>query len=323
MTIRLLNRKFYTTLVAIAAIVLQCDAVYSQVPNSGASSKELFTYVTVTDNYGRFISGLNVKHFFIELDNFPQTIKSFSEVDEATTVGILVDKSMSAKNLDSIFPEALSRFVSQSNSSNEYFVTAFNTTQAEFLDFSQEENNVIPAIKKLLLMPSTSNTAFYDAVADALTKLERARFKKRVLLIASDCEDNDSKLSIGKLVEMAKRSEVLIYIIGLDVNRGSTIATQAQSDGDRLARLSGGGAIFPQTVDALNAVSEQLALGIRNQYKIGFEPMGKNGPLAENKWYDLDIKSSFRFRKNDQHSDGAKKVYLWARAGIYLIETKK
>ena len=62
---------------------------------------------------------------------------------------------------------------------------------------------------------------------------------------------------------------------------------------------------------------------IRNQYKIGFEPTGKKGPMSENKWYELDIKSSVRFKKNDLRADGAKKVYLWARSGFYLTETKK
>lgn len=324
MTNRLPNTKFFKALLAITLIVLWCDAAYSQVPISETSgNKELFIHATVTDNFGRYVSGINVKGFFIEVDNLPQTIKSFSADDEPTTVGILVDKSGSSKNLNSALPKALSRFVSQSNSSNEYFVTAFNTTQAEFLDFSQEEKNVIPAIKKLMLMPSASNTAFYDAVADALTKLERARFKKRVLLIVSDCLDNSSKLSVGKLVEMAKQSDALIYIIGSDVNSGSALAVQGQSIAERLAKISGGRAFFPQTVGELNEVGERVALMLRNQYKFGFEPTGKNGLLAENKWYDLDIKSSFRFKKADEQAYGLKNVYVWARSGFYLNDTQK
>src|SRR3954463_7870271 len=72
--------------------------------------------VTVTDNYGRYVSGLDQKAFSISDEKVPQEIQFFSDDDAPVSVGVIFDVSGSMSG-DKIrrAREALGRFISTSH----------------------------------------------------------------------------------------------------------------------------------------------------------------------------------------------------------------
>src|SRR5215831_2470619 len=72
--------------------------------------------VTVTDTYGRYVSGLNKNAFTVFDDKQPQEITHFSDDDAPVSVGVLFDVSGSMSG-DKIrrAREALSRFIQTSH----------------------------------------------------------------------------------------------------------------------------------------------------------------------------------------------------------------
>ncbi len=100
--------------------------------------------LTVTDLYGRFVSGLNKNAFTVFDDNQEQEITFFSDVDAPISVGILFDVSgsMSGEKIGKA-RKALERFINTSHPSDEYFLIGFNNRAQLLLDRSRDGDAVL------------------------------------------------------------------------------------------------------------------------------------------------------------------------------------
>ena len=78
--------------------------------------------VTVTDTYGRFVSGLTKGAFTVLDQKKPQEITFFSDDDSPVSVGVIFDVSGSMSG-DKVrrARDALSKFIQTSHNSDEYF----------------------------------------------------------------------------------------------------------------------------------------------------------------------------------------------------------
>lgn len=236
--------------------------------------------LTVTDLYGRYVSGLNKKAFTINDNNQDQEITFFSDSDAPVSIGILFDVSgsMSGQKIAKA-RNALSRFISTSHPNDEYFLIAFNNRAQLLLDRSRDGDAVL---KKLTLVEPRQNTALYDAVYLGTERVTRGTHQKRAMLIISDGQDNASRYNFGEVRRLMKESDVVTYSVGIMDGRDSTsmIGMQGQSFLDELSSVTGGKSFYPQSDVEMDEIFERIALELRHQYSIGytpkdFEPNGK------------------------------------------------
>ncbi|HLL99987.1 MAG TPA: VWA domain-containing protein, partial [Pyrinomonadaceae bacterium] len=91
--------------------------------------------LTVTDQYGRYVSGLNKNAFTVFDNNQEQEITFFSDTDAPISIGILFDVSgsMSGEKIARA-RTALARFINTSHPMDEYFLIAFNSRAQLLLD---------------------------------------------------------------------------------------------------------------------------------------------------------------------------------------------
>jgi hypothetical protein len=92
--------------------------------------------VTVSDNLGRFVTGLEKRNFQIFDDGVQQEIAHFSDEDAPLTLGIIYDVSGSMSDLTSRSFQALKKFFDTSHQDDEYFIIAFNN-RAQLVQTSQ------------------------------------------------------------------------------------------------------------------------------------------------------------------------------------------
>jgi VWFA-related protein len=115
--------------------------------------------------------------------------------------------------------------------------------------------------------PAAGMTALYDGVVKGIGQLQAGSHAKKVLLVISDGGDNASARDLAHVLKMAEQSGAIIYTIGLfddaDPDRNPKVLK-------RLARQTGGEAFFPDQLDTVAAVCENIAREIRNQYTIGY-----------------------------------------------------
>ncbi len=242
--------------------------------------------VTITDQYGRFVTGLPKSAFTVLDDKQPQEITFFSDEDAPVSLGIVFDLtgSMSGGKVRRA-REALEHFFQTSLEGDEYFLITLQNGHANLaLDRTRDSQAVL---NKLTFVQSRGTTAFYDACYLGVDKVAHGTHPKRPLLVISDGQDNNSRYTFNELRRLVKESDVIIYAIGIEEERDGMLASEGQSILDDIAGVSGGKAFFPQSSAEMDDIFESIALELRHQYAIGYRPPNFN---ANGKWHHLKVK---------------------------------
>lgn len=170
---------------------------------------------TVTDNKGRFVSGLLQEDFIVYEDKQLQTISHFSNERAPVSLGLALDTSgsMTAEKMSSA-RGAISRFFSDLlGQDDEMFLYRFANAPQLVQDWTSDRRVLSRALERLTV---GGGTALYDAVADAVPVAEEGRHPKKALLVISDGNDTSSITTVGDLRRLIRESEVLVYAIGID-----------------------------------------------------------------------------------------------------------
>ena len=267
--------------------------------------------VTVTDTYGRFVTGLGKNAFTIFDDKTQQEITHFSDEDAPVSLGIVFDVSGSMGG-DKIMRarEALSKFVDTSHARDEYFLIGFNSRAQLLLDHTRDSDALM---QKLTFVQTRGQTALYDATYLGVERVTRGAHKKRAILLISDGQDNSSRYTFSELKRLLKESDVIIYAIGI-VGAGddSTLGYGGRAILEELAGVSGGKAFFPSTGAEMNDTFERIALELRTQYSISYRP---SAFANDGKWHKLKIKV--------QPPRGFPRLFVRGREGYFANATPK
>jgi Ca-activated chloride channel family protein len=303
----------------LAAVLLLCGAAaYTRTPQPAQTTPadqgtisvvtELVVLpVRVTSVDGDFVSGLTQEQFRVYEDGRRQPITLFRQEDTPVTVGLVVDHSSSmGPKLQSV-AAAVSAFAQSSNPEDEMFVVDFSDSVSVKLPggkpFTSNPRDLAQAVSAV---SARGMTALYDAVAEALSHLQLGHSDKKALIIVSDGGDNASGRKYADVLELAHRSQAVIYAIGL-------VDAHEEENPDVLRRLckdTGGLAFFPTKGQSVSDISASIAHDLREQYTIGFTPDKTNG-------------DSFRKIRVEVTAPGRGKLHVRTRAGYYTGPMKQ
>ena len=268
--------------------------------------------VTVTDTYGRYVSGLGKGAFTILDEKKPQEITYFSDDDSPVSVGVIFDVSGSMGG-DKIkrARDALSKFIQTSHNMDEYFLIAFNSRAQLLLDKTRDGNQVLD---KLTFVQTRNNTALYDACYLGVEKVQRGAHPKRALLLISDGQDNNSRYTFGELRRLLKESDVTLYGIGIlsGSDAGSSMGMEGQGILDELASVSGGKAFFPRSNAEMDDIFEQIALELRHQYSIGYKPLNFTN---DGRWHKIKVRVT--------PPRGLPRLFVRSKEGYYAVPSSR
>jgi Ca-activated chloride channel homolog len=268
--------------------------------------------VTVTDTYGRFVSGLNKNAFTVLDEKQPQEITYFSDDDAPVSVGILFDVSgsMSGGKVKRA-RDALSKFIQTSHNSDEYFLIGFNSRAQLLMDKTRDGDAVL---NKLSFVETRGNTALYDACYLGIEKVQRGTHPKKAVLVISDGQDNNSRYTFDNLRRLLKESDVVLYGIGIlsGSDTGSSLGMEGQGVLDELANVSGGKAFFPRSDAEMDDIFEQIALELRHQYSIGYKPTDF---MTNGKWRKVKVKVL--------PPRGLPRLFVRTKEGYYAIASNR
>ena len=192
---------------------------------AGAQSQEGFRFrsgvdlvnvtATVTDEDGRFVSGLRREDFTVYEDGKLQDVSHFSNDRVPVSLGILLDTSgsMTADKM-SAARSAIDRLIYDLlDKDDELFLVEFSTRARLRQDWTTDRNLISRAVREA---NATGGTAMYDAVATAIPTAQAGTHVKKALLIISDGNDTNSATSVGSLRQQIRESDVLVYALGID-----------------------------------------------------------------------------------------------------------
>jgi len=225
---------------------------------------------TVRNSHNNLVAGLAIQDFSLYEDGVLQKIKRFSHEDTPVALGLVIDSSGSMRNKREAVIAAALDLARSSNDLDELFVVHFN--EKTYYAMSTDKiyaKNIEKLGFALSRMKPDGETALYDAMASSLALINKSQLSKKILVVISDGGDNASKNKLARVVAMAKQSNVIIYCIGVYDDTDPDMRPDVLK---HFADDTGGRAYFPLSVTALDAICEQIARDIRNQYMIAYTP---------------------------------------------------
>jgi VWFA-related protein len=283
------------------------DAAQSADTDNGAfvfrkQVEEVVLHATVVDDKQHIVTGLDKEAFSVFEDGHPQAITSFRNEDVPVAMGIVVDNSGSMREKRAKVNAAALNLVRSSNPNDEVFIVNFNDEYYLDQDFTSNINKLKEGLEKI---EARGGTALYDAVVASAEHLKNdAKLEKKVILVVTDGEDNES----GQTLEQAVRrlqadGGPTVYAIGiLEKEEHPKKAKRALQI---ISERTGGIAFFPQTLDEVDAISRTVAHDIRVQYTIGYKP---TTPKTQ---------GGYRQVRVDARSHGHGKLSVRTKSGYY------
>jgi VWFA-related protein len=270
-----------------------------------STTNEVNVVFTVTDKHGRRVTDLKQGDFRVLDDNKPpEEIRSFhAETNLPLQVGLLIDASNSVRDRFKFEQQSAIEFLNQTihPRSDQAFVVGFDVTPEVAQDFTDNTERLAHGVHEL--RPG-GGTALYDALyfacRDKLLKAPKVDRVRRVIILLSDGDDNQSHVSREEAIEMAQRAEAIVYTISTNVS-----GTKGAGDKvlERIADATGGRAFFPfQIRDVANAFAE-IQDELRSQYAVSYKP--------------ADLKADGHYRTIEIVANDRKNFRVKARRGWY------
>jgi len=249
---------------------------------------------TVSDKRGHFVTDLDKDSFEVYEGKNRQSVLEFTrESDLPLRLAILVDTSNSIRDRFRFQQEAAIEFIRSvlRPEQDRAVIVSFDTSAELVSELTGEIRQLENAVRNL--RPG-GGTSLYDAIFFACRDklaLDQPRHKfRRVLIVLSDGDDNQSRYSRDQALEMAHKSDVVIYSISTNISR-------IQTDGDKVlkyfAQETGGLTFFPFKVEDLAQSFENIANEMRHQYNILYRPE----PLKADGLYH-EVKVGIRNRRD-------------------------
>jgi Ca-activated chloride channel family protein len=241
--------------------------------------------VTITDPLNRLVTGLEKPNFQLFEGNTPQEIRSFTSEDAPVSLGVIFDSSGSMSSKMDRAKDAVVEFFKTANPQDEFFMITFSDEPEEVSDFT---NSVDEIQNKLVFAVPRHRTALLDAIYMGVSKMRRAKYPKKALLIISDGGDNHSRYTENEIRSVVKEADVMVYAIGIYDRYASAeeerLGPQLLSD---ITELTGGRAFTIDNPNDLGDVATKIGVELRNQYVLGYRP---NKVVRDGKWRKIKVK---------------------------------
>jgi len=246
--------------------------------------------VTVADSEGRLLTGLAAEDFHIFEDGVLQTIENFSRDPQPIALSILIDTSASMDEKLSIAQQAATGFVRRLGPQDVAQIIDFDSRARIRQDFTNDADLLERAIRSTA---AGGPTALYEALNVALNQLRltRARagseIRRQAVVVLSDGEDTRSLIDYVEVIDLSKRSEVVVYAIGLRTRAvRRNVYSEAESALRTMSRETGGLSYLVDDVMVLEEIYSEIADELASQYVIGYV---STNAARDGSWRALDV----------------------------------
>ena len=216
-------------------------------------------------------------------DGVPQHVETFHEASQPVSIVLALDASGSMRNREADVIASARAFADALRPQDQLAVVLFSDAVTFVHDLSTNRDATREAINTY---KTAGGTALYDAVGEALGRLQRTEGRRVVVVMTDGKDENNpgtapgSSRTMPEVLEQLKESGATIFTIGL----GTTVHVEPLQ---KFADLSGGRMLLPQEVSQLEAEFGRVVEDLRRRYVIGYT--STNGERNGN-WRKVDIR---------------------------------
>jgi len=262
---------------AAAIVALAAAGLGAQAQVFRGGTDLVLLSVAVQDSRGRLVPDLGRDDFQVFEDGVPQAITNFSRDVQPIALSLLIDTSASMDRKLMTAQEAAVNFLRQLTPRDMAMVIDFDAQARIRQEFTSDLAALEAAIRSTR---AGGPTALYNALYTAVNQLRviraeagpDAEIRRQAIVVLSDGEDTASLIDDVAVLDVLKRSEVIVYAIGL---RAANVATRGEFSAAEAAlrmmsRETGGRSYFVSEVDQLRGIYAEIADELTSQYTIGY-----------------------------------------------------
>ena len=232
--------------------------------------------ITVVDGANRLVAGLDQEDFQVYEDGVKQEPSNFSRQAQPIALSLVMDSSTSMDLKLPIAHEAASGFIRRLGLRDVAQIIDFDSQVKIPQAFTSDRVALERAIRAT---DAGGSTSLYNAIYTSLGQLKEIRartgpdLRRQAIVLLSDGEDTSSIVEYDDVLEQAKRSEVVVYAIGIvdkDAAKGGGW-NQADFVLKSLSKETGGLAYTVVDIKQLPQVYSQIADELANQYTLAYE----------------------------------------------------
>ena len=282
------------------AIVVYClsTVMLAQQPFFTSGIDIVHVGITVLDRDGRPVADLTAADFELLEDGHVQEVSYFShglESDAETMplhLGLLLDSSGSMGRDDRFQKTAAIKFLNAITYAVDTTVVDFDT-EVRVARYRQDDYHRM--IERIRSRKPEGDTALYDALGVYLDGIFEEDGRK-ILVLYTDGEDTRSRLSFNDAGDLLRASDVTVYAIGLQKNMRATARQRQRMLLGQLTDITGGRCYFPDSIDELDEIYQEISTELNSRYSIGFISTNSK---TDGTWRKLEIR--LKSSRNELH----------------------
>ena len=270
----------------------------------GVAVDQVFLSVNARSVNGGFVKDLTQDDFAVFENGELQQIVNFYSSEVPVKVALLIDASASTRHSQTQIRQAALQFSRSLGAEDEVAIITFNYAPKLILNWTNDAQRIEYALESIY---AKGRTVMNDAIYVAFDDLFRGVEGKKAVILLTDGVDTDSMVSFDEAVELALRSEAMVYVVSkLDEYWMQAIQYRQQISGrgfvpeeltdqyiikvrrslKRLAQMTGGKYLDTKAFNSLTDVYAQVAEELKNQYYLSYIPRDKP---RDGEWREIDI----------------------------------
>jgi Ca-activated chloride channel family protein len=249
--------------------------------------------VTVTDQSRNFVTSLEQGDFVVFEDGVKQDVTYFNKSQLPVALSLLIDTSASMEDKLRLAQEAAIGFIRRMKPDDIAQVIDFDNRVSILQQFTSDRAALENAIRQTVPNGSTS---LHNAIYISIKELKKVRattagdVRRQAIVVLSDGEDTSSLLPFEEVLDLAKRSEVIIYTIGI---RGRDLGARGFPEAEfvlkQFAQETGGRSFFPTGATELDNIYAQIADELAAQYALAYS---SHNPRRDGQWRRIVVRTT-------------------------------
>ncbi len=290
--------NFYTASISMLVCFLMGggSAIGQTVKSDATPPPAAEVELSIIDTHGKVVSDIGKDELELLINGKEHAIQSIELVTSPTIYALAVDNSGSMRMLLPHLITAANTLVDANSGKDTTALVRFVsrdkiTSTSSFLG---DSGYLKAQINNLFI--EGGHTALVDAIVKSVLFVAEQKDAdaelRRTVVVFSDGEERDSLYKEDQLMRVLAEAKVRVFFLGIVFDfakREQKIYTEFI---DRVARKSGGAAIFPKKADQINDAAKELAKLIRTRYVVKYD----SGAAANSK---VEIKLAKTSKRKD------------------------
>ncbi|MGH9804114.1 MAG: VWA domain-containing protein [Candidatus Acidiferrales bacterium] len=288
--------------------------------------------LTVVDRNGNFVTGLQKEHFRVYQDDQEQEVVAFAPSEAPITTVLVVETTPALGYLVWDNLDAAYLFLRQLRKGDWIALVSYDLKPRIEVDFTQEQTEVISALRRLSFPAGFSEANMFDALAVTLDQMKEIEGKKSIVVVGTGL-NTFGRHTWDEIEKIAREHRTVIFGIGMgwalelyydrleaagyrtNIQRMSLQVAEAQLRA--LSEQTGGRAYFPRFIGQMPNIYQEVGAMLRNQYSVAFRPRDLK---RDGKYHKIQIKlvgpDGKPLKVIDQNGKQVK-YEIYAREGYY------